>query len=163
MKGRTGGVVDVPKSLWGRDRVAASMPPYTPAPKTPRGRGAWSPVSRDPRFSRRTPEAILSEINKHQAGAAIGGGPSWVARILANKARKSHICSRSRKDLLVKMQQIAAASSDQGLKTPQLEQAKEQQPAHKAHMETAVLLPPAHPRCGGECSRPVACAPFDAA
>lgn len=80
-----------------------------PRPKISRSTEAppWSPASRDPRFSRRTPDALRGRIDK------AGGQRSWLAAIVAGKARKQHICSAQRKQMIIRLESMAEAAEQE--------------------------------------------------
>ena len=49
----------------------------------------WSPASRDPRFSRRTPDRLLARADANRSVTTIGDPTSWALGILTSKVRKT--------------------------------------------------------------------------
>ena len=74
----------------------------------PRIKKAWSPASRDPRFSRGTVDGLLARINPGLAAPwEPAFGSSWVAFMIGTKARKMEVYNPRRKDLLMKLTAMA--------------------------------------------------------
>ena len=77
---------------------------------SPRFKKAWSPASRDPRFSRGTTDGLLARINRGQGAPwAPALGSSWSAYLIGTKARKTEVYNPRRKDLLLKLMAMADA------------------------------------------------------
>ena len=80
---------------------------------SPRFKKAWSPASRDPRFSRGTTDGLLARINPghNSQGApwAPALGSSWSAYLIGTKARKTEVYNPRRKDLLLMLMVMADA------------------------------------------------------
>ena len=75
---------------------------------SPRFKKAWSPASRDPRFSRGTVDGLLARINPGLAAPwEPAFGSSWVAYMIGTKARKLDVYSPRRKELLKDLADIA--------------------------------------------------------
>ena len=85
------------------------VPLGTPSPRIKK---AWSPASRDPRFSRGKVDGFLARINPGFAAPwdwEPAFGSSWVAYMIGTKARKMEIYNPRRKDLLIKLTVMADA------------------------------------------------------
>ena len=82
-------------------------PPGSPLPRIKK---AWSPASRDPRFSRGTTDGLLARINPGQSAPWTPAlGSSWPAYVIGTKARKMEVYNPRRKDLLMKLTAMADA------------------------------------------------------
>ena len=69
---------------------------------------SWSPASRDPRFSRCTPDALRAVIeSKNQSGATVGDASLWAARVLHSKARKTAKNLPARAKVITRMMEMA--------------------------------------------------------
>ena len=68
----------------------------------------WSPASRDPRFSRCTPDALHAVIySKNQSGATVGNATLWAAALVATKARKTATNLPARARLISRLMKMA--------------------------------------------------------
>ena len=77
---------------------------------SPRFKKAWSPASRDPRFSRGTTDGLLARINPGQSAPWTPAlGSSWPAYVIGTKARKMEVYNPRRKGLLLKLMAMADA------------------------------------------------------
>ena len=87
--------------------IKPRVPPGSPSP---RFKKAWSPASRDPRFSRGTTDGLLARINPGQGAPwAPALGSSWSAYLIGTKARKTEVYNPRRKDLLLTLMVMADA------------------------------------------------------
>ena len=57
--------------------------------RTVRFEKVWSPASRGPRFSRRTPDRLLARADANRSVTTIGDPTSWALGILTSKVRKT--------------------------------------------------------------------------
>ena len=73
---------------------------------------SWSPPSRDPRYSRRTPDKLLALLAAAIGvrGGAAGDTTLWAARILHAKARKCLVYDNKRAHLLSVLKKKAEAA-----------------------------------------------------
>ena len=82
-------------------------PPGSPLPRIKK---AWSPASRDPRFSRGKVDGLLARINPGFAAPwEPAFGSSWVAFMIGTKARKTEVYNPRRMELLMKLTAMADA------------------------------------------------------
>ena len=76
---------------------------------------AWSPPSRDPRFSRYTPDRLRDRVAAGSCTAApVGDVGVWATRILHTKARKTPIFNPERAQLLALLEERAEAVEGDG-------------------------------------------------
>ena len=92
----------------------STMRSPTPTPHPHRSyEKAWSPASRDPRCSRRTPDRLLARINsKRPINALVGDASSWACGILHAKARKLAVYDPKRTKIVSMMEKKADAVED---------------------------------------------------
>ena len=73
---------------------------------------AFSPASRDPRFSRRTPDELFARISKADGDRVVGSGPLWAGRILREKSRKRATTSPAREKLMKRLRQTVSQAEE---------------------------------------------------
>ena len=64
----------------------------------------WTPGRSDPRYSRRTPDALLARVEAALSGNRVGGADEWVSRIFAGNVRRMSKYDPRRKRLLDKLE-----------------------------------------------------------
>ena len=75
----------------------------------------WSPPSRDPRFSRRTPDRLRARIEAQGPVVnVVGDKRSWATRLLHNKARKTPIFAAKRAQVGSQLQKMAEVTEEAG-------------------------------------------------
>ena len=60
----------------------------------------WSPASRDPRFSRRTPDQLRARADPNSSGNPVADNTSWALGILTAKVRKTPLYDPKRAKII---------------------------------------------------------------
>jgi hypothetical protein len=122
----------------------------------------WSPASRDPRFSRCTPDALRAVIeSKNHSGATIGNASLWAAAIVASKARKTAKNLPARARLMSRLMKMADVVEKERVDAERKGELDSPRPAvPSAGPETAACEPPqrsvfAREACGPFAGSPV--------
>ena len=99
--------INQPPPVW----IMSSARPIAspgPAPPTPPGRKrARSPPSRDPRFSRRTPDSHIARIDAVKAVRGIAGDTAWASRLAHAYACREPLQSAERRRAILCLTSIA--------------------------------------------------------
>ena len=129
-----------------------------------RHKKAWSPVTRDPRFSRHTPDRLLARIASQQCIRTVSGDAfSWACRIIHAKARKTPVYDPKRKKMIGLLQLKAENAEKPFEKT--LHNTKMVTPSSAppvARQETVQLMQVLRSARDGDCSERVMCSPAKA-
>ena len=113
----------------------------------------WSPASRDPRFSRSTPDALIHRLDKAEHGAArlrpaqrLVGEQDHIARQAGRRA----VTSPTRKKWILLLEAKAVAAEEAAAaKKPRCIDSPAPSTLTMARQDTAVLLPQPFPRFVG--------------
>ena len=85
-----------------------SSSPSRPGLRSPCGcKPDWAPASRDPRFSRRTPDGFLARIEAKKPSRVIGGRHERVGNITHGTARSRPLFSARRGEAVAVLKKIA--------------------------------------------------------
>ena len=85
-----------------------SSSPSRPGLRSPCGcKPDWAPASRDPRFSRRTPDGLLARIDASKSSGGGGGHDMWASNVLHGIARSRPLFSAKRGQAVAVLQKIA--------------------------------------------------------
>ena len=122
---------------------------------------SWSPASRDPRFSRATPDAFHARI---EAAISTGDPPvrrrSWAGDIVHAKARKKPTNDPARARLIEQMKRMAAAvEKGQVDATPEVELCSPSAAVRVSRQETEVCQQPQRSVFGSEAFAAVVASP----
>ena len=66
----------------------------------------WSPPSRDPRFSRRTPDQLRARADANRTVTKVGDATSWAVGILASKVRKTGMYDPKRANYIAQLTKV---------------------------------------------------------
>ena len=110
----------------------------------------WSPASRDPRFSRSTPDALIHRLDKAEHGAARLRKDWWASKIIARQAGRRAVTSPTRKKWILLLETKAVAAEEAAAaKKPRCIDSPAPSALTMARQDTAVLLPQPFPRFVG--------------
>ena len=85
-----------------------SSSPSRPGLRSPCGcEPDWVPASRDPRFSRRTPDGLLARIDASKSSGGGGGHDMWASNVLHGIARSRPLFSARRGEAVAVLKKIA--------------------------------------------------------
>jgi hypothetical protein len=127
------------------------MPPIGTPESSYRYKKPWSPASRDPRFSRATPDALRARIVAANPTGATGGNKAWAARIVHDKARKTPTNNLARARLIEQMKKMAAAAEKELVDaTPEVELCSPSAAVRVSRQETEVCQQPQRSVFGSE-------------
>ena len=128
------------------------MPPIFTLKSSYRYAKPWSPPSRDPRFSRRTPDAFRARIVAASlTGATVGDRKAWAAAIVHAKARKTPTNNPARARLIEQMMKMATVvEKEQVDATREVELCSPSAAMRDSRQETAVCQPPQRSVFGSE-------------
>ena len=122
----------------------------------------WSPASRDPRFSRDTPDALRALVaSKHNTGAIALSNEEWAALMIGTKARKTPVYDPARAPLIATLTRMAAPVEEESVDATREVNLASPMPAGPAtRPETAVCQPPQRSVAGREACGPAAGSPM---
>ena len=120
------------------------MPPIGTPESSYRYKKPWSPASRDPRFSRATPDAFRARI---ETAISTGDPPvrrsSWAAGIVHAKARKTPTNNPARARLIEQMKRMAEPAEEKRVDaTREVDLASPSPAVQASRPETAAYEPP---------------------
>ena len=107
----------------------------------------WSPASRDPRFSRRTPDRLLARADANRSVTTIGDPTSWALGILTSKVRKTVTYDPKRAQYIAQLKKVV-----ERVEKERVDSAREvvtDSPAPRA-MQTAIFEQPQRSVFGGD-------------
>ena len=121
----------------------------------------WSPASRDPRFSRATPDGLRARVaSKYNTGATGGDNHAWAALIVGTKARKTPVFDPARAKLIARLTRMAAPVEEKSVDATSEVNLASPKPAGPAtRQETAIVQPPQRSVAGREACGPAAGSP----
>ena len=103
----------LPDGPWGRLIMSAPTNPRSARPSPPGlcspcgFKPDWVPSSRDPRFSRRTPDRILARINAKINARIVGERHAWAGKLLHGIVRTQPLGSAKRGEALAALAKVA--------------------------------------------------------
>ena len=108
----------------------------------------WSPASRDPRFSRATPDRLRARFQEQHRPAAFRDVKAWLFDIDHSKARKTPTNNPARAQLVARLKEMVAIVEEKSVGAAKM--ASPMPSGQAERPETAVCEPPQRSVAGFE-------------